>query len=92
MRLPSRPPCHGCSPHGLAPPGSLCPARAVGPQIPPQWGVRLGSLKSGRRAALLTFSLMHHVLSPPQSEMSEGRQGRSSSAGEEEESLAILRR
>uniref|UniRef100_A0A452R6Z8 MCF.2 cell line derived transforming sequence like n=1 Tax=Ursus americanus TaxID=9643 RepID=A0A452R6Z8_URSAM len=37
-------------------------------------------------------SLMHHVLSPPQSEMSEGRQGRSSSAGEEEESLAILRR
>lgn len=51
VRLPSRPPCHGCSPRGPAPPGSPWPARAVGPQIPPQRGVRLGSLKSGRRAA-----------------------------------------
>lgn len=35
---------------------------------------------------------MHCVLLSPQSEMTENRQGRSSSTGDEEESLAILRR
>lgn len=43
--------------------------------------------------SLLAFGiLMRCVLFSLQSEMSEGRQGRSSSTGEEEESLAILRR
>lgn len=35
---------------------------------------------------------MHCMLFSPQSEMTESRQGRSSSTGDEEESLAILRR
>lgn len=38
------------------------------------------------------FILELHILFSPQSEMSEPRQGRTSSTGEEEESLAILRR
>lgn len=38
------------------------------------------------------FLLTHSMLFPLQSEMSEPRQGRTSSTGEEEESLAILRR
>lgn len=38
------------------------------------------------------FLLTHSMPFPLQSEMSEPRQGRTSSTGEEEESLAILRR
>lgn len=49
-----------------------------------------GAGQSASETAL--FVLTPSMLFSPQSEMSETRQGRTSSTGEEEESLAILRR
>lgn len=62
---------------------SACPPQTLFPMgSQAGWSVPEGTL----------FILKPSMLFSPQSEMSEPRQGRASSTGEEEESLAILRR
>ena len=97
-RLPRRaPPAHRPlhlggvlrSPPDPSPPGP--PHPACGASGPPPTDRRLGS---GSRASGYTFSFLEARCGPvlsPQSEVSEGRQGRGRSTGDEE-SLAILRR